>query len=44
MLAERIGRDLVSNAHVLSPNGIYEREAWTPTELRCIAHADGAPV
>ena len=28
-LAERIGRDLVSNAHVLSTEGIHERESWT---------------
>ena len=29
VLAERIGRDLVSNAYLLTRNGIYEREAWT---------------
>ena len=29
LLAERIGRDLVSNAYVVSTNGIYERESWT---------------
>jgi dTDP-4-amino-4,6-dideoxy-D-glucose ammonia-lyase len=29
VMAERIGRDLVSNAYLLSRNGIYEREVWT---------------
>jgi len=28
-LAERIGRDLVSNAHAVSPRGATERDLWT---------------
>ena len=28
-LAERIGRDLVSNAQLLSRHGVFERESWT---------------
>jgi dTDP-4-amino-4,6-dideoxy-D-glucose ammonia-lyase len=28
-LAERIGRDLISNAQVLSRHGAFERESWT---------------
>jgi dTDP-4-amino-4,6-dideoxy-D-glucose ammonia-lyase len=29
LLAERVGRDLVSNAHLLSRQGVYQRESWT---------------
>ena len=28
-LSERIGRDLVSNAQLVSQQGVYERESWT---------------
>jgi dTDP-4-amino-4,6-dideoxy-D-glucose ammonia-lyase len=28
-LSERIGRDLISNAQLVSEQGIYERESWT---------------
>ena len=29
LLAEHIGRDLVSNAYVVSNQGLHERESWT---------------
>jgi hypothetical protein len=29
LLAERVGRDLVSNAQLLNRRGIFERESWT---------------
>jgi dTDP-4-amino-4,6-dideoxy-D-glucose ammonia-lyase len=36
VLSERVGRDLVSNAQLLSRQGVYERESWTSRAAKAL--------